>query len=137
MATSTRRAASGVALALVMLAAVLGGCGEDEAAQRAAAEREAREQAVPLGEVLAGSVAPLAQCKDWVGGSRIRKLATIDDIRAQVNRRDTGVTSPALSDEEALGLFDRACSERFARSFRLYVLYARAAGFAPLERGGG
>ena len=51
-----------------------------------------------------------------------------------MNRRDTGVRSPALSDEEALGLFDRACSNSYARSFRLYVLYARAAGFAPLLR---
>lgn len=97
-------------------------------------EREARERARPLGELLAGSVAPLVQCKDWVGGERIRKLATIDDIRNQVSRRDTGVSSPALSDEEAMGLFDRACSNRYARSFRLYVLYARAAGFAPLTR---
>ena len=101
---------------------------------RRAAEREARAKAEPLGEILAGSVAPLVQCKDWVGGERIRKLATIDDIRNQVSRRDTGVSSPALSDEEALGLFDRACSNRYARSFRLYVLYARAAGFAPLTR---
>jgi hypothetical protein len=91
--------------------------------------------AKPLGQELAGSVAHLAQCKDWVGGSRERKLATIDDIRRQVNRRDTGIQSPPLSDEEALGLFDRACSNRYARSFRLYVLYARAAGFAPLTRG--
>ena len=98
-------------------------------------ESGAERPAKPLGQELAGSVAHLAQCKDWVGGSRERKLATIDDIRRQVNRRDTGIQSPPLSDEEALGLFDRACSNRYARSFRLYVLYARAAGFAPLTRG--
>ena len=120
-----RRAASALLAALA-----LGGCGEDPQA----AEREARAKAKPLGEILAGSVAPLVQCKDWVGGERIRKLATIDDIRNQVSRRDTGVTSPALTDEEALGLFDRACANSYARSFRLYVLYARAAGFAPLGR---
>ena len=106
---------------------MLGGCG--------GGEDEGKSAAKPLGQELAGSVAHLAQCKDWVGGSRERKLATIDDIRAQVNRRDTGIQSPPLSDEEALGLFDRACSNRYARSFRLYVLYARAAGFAPLTRG--
>ena len=115
----------------LLAALALAACGEDPQA----AEREARAKAKPLGEVLAGSVAPLAQCKDWVGGDRLRKLATIDDIRNQVSRRDTGVSSPALTDEEAMGLFDRACANRYARSFRLYVLYARAAGFAPLERG--
>lgn len=120
--------------AAALAAVTLGACGNDEA-DRAEAEARARAEAQPLGEILAGSVAPLVQCKDWVGGERIRKLATIDDIRNQVSRRDTGVETPALSDEEALGLFDRACSNSYAKSFRLYVLYARAAGFAPLERG--
>lgn len=114
-------ASFGVVLALLSLPGCGGAEGEPEAAK-------------PLGTELAGSVAHLAQCKDWVGGSRERKLATIDDIRAQVNRRDTEIDAPALSDEEALGLFDRACSNSFARGFRLYVLYARAAGFAPLTR---
>ena len=119
--------ASRVALLLLLLVAGCGGGSDDG---DASGEREVK----PLGPLLAGSVAHLAQCKDWVGGSHERKLATIDDIRAQVNRRDTGIEAPALSDEEALGLFDRACSNSYARSFRLYVLYARAAGFAPLTR---
>jgi hypothetical protein len=130
MSWRQRRRTSGASRSAValLLAVVVVGCGEGDEGR----EREAK----PLGELLAGSVAPLAQCKDWVGGSRERKLATIDDIRAQVNRRDTGIDAPALSDEEALGLFDRACSNSFARSFRLYVLYARAAAYAPLTRDG-
>jgi hypothetical protein len=119
---SAARAAAVVAAALILGVA---GCGDDSAGER---------DVKPLGELLAGSVAPLAQCKHWVGGSRERKLATIEDIRAQVSRRDTGIRAPALSDEEALGLFDRACANSYAQSFRLYVLYARAAGFAPLTR---
>ncbi len=124
------RSRAALALALAMLA--LAGCSGDDdgSAARTTTERKVK----PLGEMLAGSVAPLAQCKDWVGGPRDRKLATIDDIRGQVSRRDTGVSTPPLSDEEALGLFDRACANRYARSFRLYVLYARAAGYAPLTR---
>ena len=131
----SRRRAFGAAALVAALALGGSGCGDDGSPERAATERGAREKARPLGEVLAGSVAPLVQCKDWVGGERVRKLATIDDIRNQVSRRDTGVQSNALTDEEALGLFDRACANSYARSFRLYVLYARAAGFIGLERG--
>ena len=116
------------AVFLVFLAVGCGGSGDGDAG--GGGEREVK----PLGDLLAGSVAHLAQCKDWVGGPRDRKLATIEDIRAQVNRRDTGIDAPALSDEEALGLFDRACSNSYAQSFRLYALYARAAAFAPLTR---
>lgn len=104
------------------------GCGGDEdPAARAAAAK-------PLGPQLGGSVAPLAQCKHWAAGSRARKLATIADIRDQVNRADTGIEAPPLSDDEAMALFDRACAPAYARGFRLYVLYARSAGFAPLLR---
>ncbi len=66
--------------------------------------------------------------------ARPRKLATIADIRDQLNRDDTGVDSPPLSDEEAMKLFDRACTPTYAQGFRLYVIYARAAGFGPLLR---
>jgi len=88
----------------------------------------------PLGKTLGGSVAPLVQCSDWTAGARARKLATIADIRNQVNRGDTGIKAPPLSDDEATALFDRACAPPYARGFRLYVIYARAAGFAPLLR---
>jgi hypothetical protein len=124
-----RAAASASALVLLFPVA---GCGDSSGDGDASRGRE--REVKPLGDLLAGSVAHLAQCKDWVGGSHERKLATIDDIRAQVNRRDTGIRAPALSDQEALGLFDRACSNSYARSFRLYALYARAAAYAPLTR---
>jgi len=115
-----------VAVGLVVAALAVGGCGDDDKPAAAAAK--------PLGESLGGSVAQLANCGDWAGGARDRKLATIADIRNQVNRDDTGIDTPPLSDKEALALFDRACAPAYARGFRLYVLYARAAGFGPLVR---
>ena len=42
--------------------------------------------------------------------------------------------APPLTDDEAMQLFDNACSESFASGFRLYVLYARAVGFVSLTR---
>ena len=92
-------------------------------------------KAEPLGEKLGGSVATLVNCQDWAGGPRDRKLATIADIRNQVSRDDTAVKAPPLSDAEALKLFDLECSRSYSKGFRLYVLYARAAGWAPLLRG--
>jgi hypothetical protein len=87
-----------------------------------------------VGEVTAGSVAQLAQCRDWNRATEDEKLATIADIRSQVNVKGTGVDAPELTDEEATEVFDNACREEYAQGFRLYVLYARAASFAPLER---
>jgi len=114
------------ALALALAPA---GCGdEDDGAAAGSGEAE------PVGQDLGGSVASLANCRDWVEGTQDEKLATIESIRAQLNRGDSGVDAPPLSDEEALGVFNGACAESFASDFRLYVLYARAAGFAPLTR---
>jgi hypothetical protein len=106
------------------LAIALAGCGDDGDGG----------EAKPLGPVQAGSVAPQAQCRDWVKGTEEEKLATIEDIRSQINLESGTVEAPALSDEEAMGVFNNACANDFAQGFRLYVLYARAAGFAPLLR---
>lgn len=116
-----RRRFAALALAAAVLA--LAACGGDSA------ESEAGE-ADPLGEVRVGSVAQLAQCRDWNGGTRAERLATIDDIREQVNLQDAPVKTPELSDEVAYEVLDNTCANDFADSFRLYKLYARATGFA-------
>jgi hypothetical protein len=116
-------------VAAVVAALLFAGCGDDPGRSGGEADAE------PVGQDLGGSVASLANCADWVEGSDDEKVATIESIRAQLNRGDAAVDAPPLSDEEALDVFDGACSESFASEFRLYVLYARAAGFAPLIRG--
>jgi hypothetical protein len=88
----------------------------------------------PVGENLAGSVAPLVQCRDWNGASPEERLATIEDVRSQINLEDSGISAPALTDEEAQQLFDSACKPAYAQGFRLYKLYAKAAGFITLQR---
>jgi hypothetical protein len=128
MAGTRRRISALIASALVAL--VVAGCGGGAGADGPAAATKAR----PLGKMLGGSVATLANCRDWNGGPRDRKLATIADIRNQVNRDDTGIETPPLSDSEAMQLFDRECARPWSKSLRLYVMYARAAGWAPLLR---
>ena len=117
------------ALRITLLAAVAtlaaAGCGSESSADEKAAE--------PLGPELGGSVAFLAQCSDWVEGTQDEKLATIEEIRSQVNREDLGVTASELSDEQAMEVFDNGCSRPYASGYRLHIMYARAAAFEPLR----
>jgi len=119
-----------VAVALLLTA----GCGSQSEQRPASAAKDVAAAGKPLGEETAGSVAQLAQCRDWNRGSRAEKLATIEDVRSQVNRPDSGFEAPPLSDAEAMDLFDQACEASYAQGFRLYILYARGAATAPLVR---
>jgi hypothetical protein len=129
------------ALAAALLAAVLvAGCGDggDEAAALPEADKSGEVVDIsgtePVGEVTAGSVASLAECRDWNEATPEQKLATIADVRGQLNPAGSGVEAPVLSDDEALRLFDSACAADYAGGFRLYKLYANAVGFIPLAR---
>ena len=127
--------AGGAALAL------LAGCGDDGPTVQAEAKAEDRGGQVidisgtePVGEMLAGSVAPLVECRDWNGATAEEKLATVTDVRSQINLEDSGISAPALTDEEAQEMFDSSCEPAWAQGFRLYKLYARAVGFVELKR---
>jgi len=111
--------AAAVALSIVG-ALALGACGGDGA----------QEEPEALGETRVGSVAQLAQCRDWNAGTREQQLETLDEIKAAINLKDGPVETPELSDEAALDVIDSTCSNDFADGFRLYKVYARAAGFA-------
>lgn len=128
-----RAGAFGRSPALVLLAVcvlAVSACGGDDS-ESSTAEQDG--EAAALGEVRVGSVAQLAQCSDWERGSREERLATIDDIREQINLRDGTVQTPELSDDAAYEVFESTCSQDFAKSFRLYKVYARAAGFASFS----
>ncbi|MDQ3728755.1 MAG: hypothetical protein M3355_04125 [Actinomycetota bacterium] len=45
-----------------------------------------------------------------------------------------GATGRTLDDRQAYDLFDRACKRSFAKGFKLYKLYARAAAFSRRGR---
>ena len=132
-----------VVAALAAAALVVGGCGggDGEAKPEQSAERAPAAGEVidisgtdAVGESLAGSVAPLVECRDWNEASDEEKLVTIEDVRSQVSRQDVGIRSPSLTDDEALAIFDNTCEPSWAQGFRLYKLYARAVAFAPLAR---
>jgi hypothetical protein len=116
----------------------LGACGSDD--PPAEDPKPAGDEVIdisgtePVGEVTAGSVARLATCRDWNAGTSEQKLATVADVRAQLNPDDPGLRAPKLTDEEALTAFESACAPPWAQGFRLYKLYARAVSFVPLRR---
>ena len=111
--------------AALLAALLLASCGGDSS------EDPAAKKAKPVGQVLVGSVAAMAQCKDWNAGSRPERIATIEDIREQVNLKDGTVETPALTDNQAYRVLEGICSRPYASTFRLYKLYARADSFAP------
>jgi hypothetical protein len=118
--------ASATALALVLIAGALVGCGGSAAGQGASTQG--------VGEQVGGSVAALAQCRDWNAGTEAEKQATIADIRSSLTPQSQEESGTALSDERAYQLFEHSCVEDWAQGFQLYKLYARAAAFAPLAK---
>ena len=121
------------AAALLGAALGLGACNGDSQAT-GSAKTTPTEEITGVGQVRAGSVASLARCSDWNAGDRPQRLATIADIRAQVNQAGADGPTPDLSDKRAYELFQRACANEFAVGFRLYKLYLRAASFAPYTK---
>ena len=92
-----------------------------------------RESISGVGQSIGGSVAPLAQCRDWRRGSADERRATIEDIRGQLTPQTSQNEDSGLPDHEAHALFDRVCAQEYASAFRLYRLYVQRAGFKPLS----
>jgi hypothetical protein len=130
-------ALAGAAALLLLIALV--GCGSDNG--EGTAGDEGRTDAVvdvsgtePVGQMVAGSVAAQVNCSDWKGADDQERLATIDDIRKQLAPQDSGIELPELTDDEAAEAFDNGCDIEGSGGFRLYKLYAQAAGFVTLKR---
>jgi hypothetical protein len=108
--------------ALPILIAALVGCGGDG---------DGSAQGSGQGAQLSAPI-NLADCSDWQEGSVEERLGTIDAIREFTGGPIAG--SPAsgriLSDEDAYDLFENYCANEFARGFKLYKLYGRAAAFS-------
>jgi hypothetical protein len=76
----------------------------------------------------------LADCTDWEQADVAERLGTVRQLRAFAGG-PTG--SPAgrgnvLEDEQAYELLENWCGNHFARGFKLYKLYTRAAAFSSL-----
>jgi hypothetical protein len=79
----------------------------------------------------------LADCHDWTQANTEQRLGTIKQLKDFAGGPVVGnnASAPAgrgsvLDDKKAYELFNRYCAEDFARGFKLYKLYERAAAFA-------
>jgi hypothetical protein len=135
--TADVRAAALAGAAALFLLIAAAGCGSDD---RGAPTTRNDSGPVdisgtdPVGPLVAGSVAALVTCRDWEGANEDERLATIADIRKQLAPQDSGIKEPELTDDEAAEVFDNACKIESSDGFRLYKLYAQAAGFVTLKR---
>ena len=112
----------------LLVAAACAGCGGDE--PRAS---KATAAAQPVGKSSAGSVVQFADCGDWRAGSSAERAVTVVHLRRQLTPQRSKTAESPLADDRAYALLDRACRPAFAESLRLYKLYVRMQGFAPLS----
>jgi hypothetical protein len=79
-----------------------------------------------------GAPINLADCTDWKQASVDQRLGTIEQLKNYVGApvAGTGGSGGTLDDDKAYDLFENYCANEFARGFKLYKLYSRAAAFS-------
>jgi hypothetical protein len=120
---SSPRRASAAALLVAVLA--VAGCGGGSGNQ----------PQVDVGPNV-GQPISLADCHDWQQANVEQRLGTITQLKGFAsgpiignNASSPSGTGSVLDDKAAYDLFNRWCSQSYARGFKLYKLYERAAAF--------
>jgi hypothetical protein len=75
----------------------------------------------------------LANCTDWQKADAAERLGTIEALENFAGGpvgSSTLSRGPVLDEKQAFRVLDGYCGQRFARGFKLYKLYTRAASFA-------
>ena len=114
-----------IAAAILAAGALLAGCGSSS-----------NQPVVQGGPHISGPL-ELADCNDWNQASTEDRLGTIHQLKGFAGGPVVGGgTNPAsgtgavLDDKHAYDLLNNYCKNSFARGFKLYKLYERAAAFA-------
>jgi hypothetical protein len=111
-------------LALMCCITLLGGCGGSSGSKET---READVLAPGVGSVRS------ADCRDWKKGSVAQRRSTVVELRKFAGGpvgSSAGIKNgPVLDDDRAYRVLQSYCVRYFARGFKLYKLYERAAAF--------
>jgi hypothetical protein len=112
--------------ALILAVLVLAGCGGGPNTQ----------PQIDVGPNVGQPINP-ADCHDWNQANTEERLGTIHQLKNFAGGPVVGNSASApsgtgavLDDKQAYDLFNSYCRESFARGFKLYKLYTRAAAFA-------
>lgn len=113
------------AVAGMAAAATLAACGGGDDPGEAPVEQGGPTIGVPI---------QLASCEDWEGATVEERLGTIAQIENFAGGPvGTGELHGATLDrDQAYDVIESFCGPEYARGFRLYKLYTRAAAFAPV-----
>jgi hypothetical protein len=108
--------------ALLCCVALLSGCGGSSHAKTAAAGSTTRG---------VGPSISLDNCSDWQSATIAQRRDTVLELREFAGSAvgsSAGIQhGPVLSDDRAYKLLQSYCANHFARGFKLYKLYERAA----------
>ena len=113
-----------LALVLALTLAALAGCSSDSPQNGAPS---------PGGAERIGTPVRLANCRDWEKATLRQRFGTVRELRSVLGRPvggEGGATGRTLDDRQAFDLFDNACKQSFAKGFKLYKIYSRAAAFS-------
>jgi hypothetical protein len=116
------------AAALAAAALAVAGCGGGS------------DSGTPQGDVggpTIGVPITLADCTDWQDATVDERLGTIEQIEnfagGPVVGGPEGARGPTLDPDRAYDLMEEQCANEFARGFKLYKVYVRAAAFEGIE----
>jgi hypothetical protein len=120
------------ALALICCLALLGGCGGSSGSSDKSTSSNSKKLPVELRAPPVGSVRT-ADCRDWKRGTVAQRRSTVVALRkfagGPVGSSAARQTGPVLDDPRAYKVLKSYCANYFARGFKLYKLYERAAAF--------
>jgi len=122
-ASRLRRGALSAVVTIALLATGCGDGDDEDPAQAGSGSDQGLQLGAPIN---------LADCRDWNEGSVEERLGTIATIRDFTGGEVAGAqgSGRVLTDDEAYDLFENYCENEFARGFKLYKLYGRAAAFS-------
>ncbi|MEA2217265.1 MAG: hypothetical protein QOK19_2826 [Solirubrobacteraceae bacterium] len=122
------RRAAVTAVLLLCIAALTAGCGSSRSSEATAARASGASAGVDVGESARSDT-----CAQWRAGTDAQRAGALSRLRkfagSPVGSSTLMKNGHVLNEKQAYKLFQDVCKRHFARAFKLYKLYERAAAF--------